>query len=91
MHGGVNVSIIQKKRKEKPQTESPEHRQLLADYYETVSRMHQVRNMFENITEPELIEACVYEMRAVQAQYSYLLSRIKKEKLTAEAGQKWHS
>ena len=32
---------------------------------------------FDESTEPELIEACVYEINAAQARYNYLLRRIK--------------
>ena len=35
------------------------------------------------VTDPELISACVYEMNAIQQRYSYLLQRIKDEKLPA--------
>lgn len=32
---------------------------------------------FDQSTEPELVEACVYEINAAQARYNYLLRRIK--------------
>jgi hypothetical protein len=32
---------------------------------------------FNQSTEPELVEACVYEINAAQARYNYLLRRIK--------------
>ncbi len=34
---------------------------------------------FDYVSEPELIEACVYEIKALKARYSYLLRCIKEE------------
>lgn len=34
------------------------------------------------MTDPELISACVYEMNALQQRYTYLLQRMKREKVT---------
>ena len=58
---------------------TPQQRQLLNEYYDTIAQMRANRSVFENVTDPELISACVYEMNAIQQRYSYLLSRIKEE------------
>ncbi len=34
---------------------------------------------FDAVTAPELVDACVYEINAVEARYNYLLRRIKEE------------
>lgn len=34
---------------------------------------------FDTVTAPELVDACVYEINAVEARYNYLLRRIKEE------------
>ena len=42
------------------------------------------RNNFNNACDPELVEACVYEINALQARYAYFL-RLAKEKKASEA------
>ena len=39
------------------------------------------RAAFEQVTDPELISACVYEMNALQRRYSHLLQKIREENL----------
>ncbi len=34
---------------------------------------------FDATTEPELVDACVYEINAAQSRYNYMLRRIKEE------------
>ena len=36
---------------------------------------------FENVSDPELIDACVYEINSLQAHYSFLLNKAKQEEL----------
>ena len=60
-----------------------ENQRLLGEYYDTLIQLRQVRAAFQQVTDPDLINACVYEMNALQQRYSYLLQRIKDEKLTA--------
>ena len=58
-----------------------EHRELIAEYRTVISKIHQARNAFQNITEPKLVEACVHEMNALQARYSFLLQKLKDENI----------
>ena len=60
-----------------------DNQRLLAEYYDTLIQLRHVRSVFEQVTDPELINACVFEMNALQQRYTYLLQRIKAEKLTA--------
>lgn len=68
------------RRTEKERTK--ENQRLLEEYYDTLLQLRQVRAAFQQVTDPELINACVYEMNAMQQRYSYLLQRIREEKLT---------
>lgn len=70
-----------KKDAHKPNTDKLE---LIAEYRNVIQKIHQARNAFQNITEPELIESCVHEMNALQAQYSFLLHKLKEENVSAE-------
>ena len=75
-----------KQRKQLKMTEQErrqENQRLLAEYYDVLVQLRHVRSVFQQVTDPELINACVYEMNALQQRYTYLLQRIKAEKLTA--------
>jgi hypothetical protein len=52
-------------------------RELLHDLEETLAELRYARNCFENAREPEIIEACVYEIKSAEARYSYLLRKAK--------------
>ena len=75
-----------KQRKQLKMTEQErrqENQRLLAEYYDTLIQLRLVRSVFQQVTDPDLINACVYEMNALQQRYTFLLQRIKAEKLTA--------
>ena len=65
------------------QEKQQENQRLLGEYYDTLIQLRQVRAAFQQVTDPDLINACVYEMNALQRRYSYLLQRVKEERLTA--------
>ena len=65
------------------QEKQQENRRLLEEYYDTLIQLRQVQAAFQQVTDPDLINACVYEMNALQRRYSYLLQRVKEERLTA--------
>lgn len=75
-----------KKRRQAAQQRAQETRsrqELLTEYYDTLLQLRHVRAAFEQVTEPELISSCVYEMNALQERYAYLIQRIKEENVTA--------
>lgn len=59
-------------------------RELVEEYRKAVIKMNQARNAFENITEPGMIDACVFELNAARSNYSYLLSKLKEEKISVK-------
>ncbi len=65
------------------QEKQQENQRLLGEYYDTLIQLRQVRAAFQQVTDPDLINACVYEMNALQQRYSYLLQRVKEERITA--------
>ena len=65
------------------QEKQQENQRLLSEYYDTLIQLRQVRAAFQQVTDPDLINACVYEMNALQQRYSYLLQRVKEERITA--------
>ena len=77
-------SLKQRKQlKMTAQERQQENQRLLAEYYDTLIQLRHVRSVFQQVTDPDLINACVYEMTALQQRYTFLLQRIKAEKLTA--------
>ncbi len=66
-------------RKNKP---TPDQARLLDEYYSALARIHTLRNTFQNVTDPDLIAACVYELNAAQQQFSYLLVKLKEENVS---------
>lgn len=83
---GVTIMQSLKQRKQlkiSEQEKKQENQRLLEEYYDTLIQLRHVRSVFQQVTDPELINACVYEMNALQQRYAYLLQRIKEEKLTA--------
>ena len=76
-----SLRVLKSERKLK-QNKVKENRQLLEEYYDTLVQLRQLRAAFQQVTDPEVITACVYEMNAMQQRYSYLLQRIKEEKIT---------
>lgn len=78
------LDMFMQKRKSTCQRLTSDQQELINEYRSVITKMHQARNAFQNITEPELIESCVHEMNALQSQYSFLLKKIKEENLTAD-------
>ena len=50
---------------------------LFDDLNNTRSALECAYARFDASTEPELVEACIYEINAAQARYNYLLRRVK--------------
>ena len=64
----------------------PEMQELFTELNDTHFALTQAYARFDRTTEPELVEACVYEINAVQARYNYLLRVIKERSGRAAAG-----
>ena len=81
----IALQSLKQRRQNKlsAQEKQQENRRLLEEYYDTLIQLRQVRAAFQQVTDPDLINACVYEMNALQRRYSYLLQRVKEERLTA--------
>ena len=51
--------------------------ELFTELSDTRFALSQAFDRFNNTTEPELVDACIFEISATQARYSYLLRVIK--------------
>ena len=63
------------KPEEDPGTVS--RRALLRELDDTLAELRYARNCFENASDPEIVEACVYEIKSAEARYSFLLRKAK--------------
>lgn len=78
------MQTMQQRKKEKQtrQSREAEKQALLAEYDDTLCQLKQIRAAFQQVTDPELVSACVYQMNAMQRRYVYLLQRMKRENIT---------
>ena len=59
--------------------------QLQKELHSTGQALKEAYDKFNYVSEPELVEACVYEINALKARYDYLLRRIKERSEPAPA------
>ncbi len=51
--------------------------ELRRELYQTTQALHSAYAKFDYVSEPEMVDACIYEISALKARYSYLLRCIK--------------
>lgn len=49
---------------------------------EVSDRIYSTQNLFENSSEPDLIDACIYELKALNARREHLFKLAKEENVT---------
>lgn len=64
-------------RKGQTQKLSLENLELKAEIEQTQHKMESVRNKFEQVVDPTLIDCYIYELNAAQLRYQFLLRRFK--------------
>ena len=60
-------------------SDTPENLELKAEIDRTRHRMESVRNQFEEVVDPTLIDCYIYELKAAQLRYQFLLRSIKEQ------------
>lgn len=65
------------KRQRTKSTDTLENLELKAEIDRTRHRLESVRNQFEEVMDPTLIDCYIYELKAVQLRYQFLLRRFK--------------
>lgn len=55
----------------------PRLQELFTELSDTRIALAQAYVRFDNTVEPELVDACIYEVNALQARYGYLLRQVK--------------
>ncbi|MBQ2840879.1 MAG: DUF2508 family protein [Oscillospiraceae bacterium] len=71
----TRISPIFQKKKE--DTVSAEKKQLLSEIEAALSDLRYARSCFADARDPEIIEACIFEIKSAEARYSYLLRKAK--------------
>ena len=59
------------------QASAGENLKLKAEIQQTQQKMESLLNQFDQVTEPPLIDCCIYELKAVWLRYQFLLRRFK--------------
>lgn len=57
---------------------SEERKQLLADIEKALDDLRYARDCFSAARDPEIIEACIFEIKSAEARYSFLLRKAKR-------------
>ena len=57
---------------------SAEKKQLLSEIEDALSDLRYARSCFSDARDPEMIEACIYEIKSAEARYSFLLRKAKR-------------
>ena len=57
-------------------------RALLEEYRAALWRLRDARAAFQQVTDPALISACIYEVNAAQDRCSYLFGRLQEEQIS---------
>ena len=72
----------------------PELERLKAELYQAQEELQQAYSHLDLVVEPELVDACVYQISAIQARCNYLIRAIKARlgtsaSVPAEEGATW--
>ncbi len=67
-------------RRETPERIREAH--LLEEIEQTLGTLRATRNAFSEATDPDLIEALIYEMKIAESRYCFLLKKAKEDGLT---------
>ena len=66
---------MQMKRTESDRSADPRRQQLLEDIRKTKYALDCAYSHFENVVDPDLIDCSIYELKAVQMRYRFLLKQ----------------
>ena len=83
-----NTLFIRKKRPD------PELERLKAELYQAQDDLQQAYHHLDLVLDPELVEACIYQISSIQARCNYLIRAIKarhggESSIPAEEGATW--
>lgn len=65
--------------RKKPSKQELERIELLEAINDTREKLTRARISFNNVSDPELVDASIYEINSLQSHYSYLLRKAKEQ------------
>lgn len=71
------------------QSQKKENSRLLREIKETSGWIRTLEQSFELQSDPDLIEACIYEINANKARYRHLLKEARREGISCPAETEW--
>ncbi len=74
-NGGTMKTSHFRKRRQLP---SPENQELRAEIDRTRNKIESATNHFQQVVDPTLIDCYIYELKAAQLRYQFLLRRFKR-------------
>ena len=74
------------RRRTAGQTREEERRQLLEGMRATRAQLNHAYAQFNLYSDPDLVDACVYEINALQSRYSYYVRQVKQLDAREDAG-----
>ncbi len=69
----MKTGLLSRRRQSQP----PENQELIEEIDRTRSTIESARNHFEQVVDPTLIDCYIYELKAAQLRYQFLLRRFK--------------
>ena len=78
-------AVRSSRRKELARREE-ERRQLMEGMRETRTQLNHAYAQFNVYSDPDLVDACVYEINALQSRYSYYVRQVKELDAREDAG-----
>lgn len=74
------------RRRRLSQAQEEERRQLLEGMRATRAQLNYAYAQFNLYSDPDLVDACVYEINALQSRYSYFVRQVKQLDAREDAG-----
>ena len=80
------AEAVRSRRRRAAQTREEERRQLLEGMRATRVQLNHAYAQFNFYSDPDLVDACVYEINALQSRYSYYVRQVKQFEAEESAG-----
>ncbi len=72
--------FLSKKKAEVEKKASKKHEELAKELLEVQRFLEKANENFSYVVEPELIDCCIYELKAGQLRYQFLMKQMKEQK-----------